>query len=180
VSSSPPARPVSVAAAVRWLRDERGARAAPPFLVLFPGAVWVGASADGLFAGVLAAGLALLAAHRWWLALPGGLLLGASIYLSYGLVLAGGLAVGVLLPHEGRRWAAAIAAAVRVLVVVAAFTVAGLNGSAGSSWWCAGATRAGRRSGPTGARAAAVRLCAEPSTPAITGAGWWPVTVPSW
>ena len=37
------------------------ARAAIPFLVLFPGAVWVGVSADGLFTGVTATGVALLA-----------------------------------------------------------------------------------------------------------------------
>ena len=119
--------PVSVAAALRWLRDEDGARAALPFLVLFPGAVWVGASADGLFAGVLAAGLALLAAPRWWLAAPGGLLLGTSLYLSYGLVLAGALAVGVLMLRERRRWAAAAAGGAGVLAVAAAFTTAGFD-----------------------------------------------------
>ncbi len=119
--------PVSVAAALKWLRDEDGARAALPFLVLFPGAVWVGASADGLFAGVLAAGLALLAAPSWWLAGAGGLLLGASLYLSYGLVLAGALAVGVLLLRDGHRWAAAAVGCAGVLAVVAAFTAAGFD-----------------------------------------------------
>src|SRR5438876_332554 len=53
--------PVSVAVTIRALGDETRARAALPFLVLFPGAVWVGASADGIFTGVVAAGLALLA-----------------------------------------------------------------------------------------------------------------------
>src|SRR6266536_4759246 len=53
--------PVSVAVTLRALGAGSTARAAVPFLVLFPGAVWIGASADGLFAGVAAAGLALLA-----------------------------------------------------------------------------------------------------------------------
>jgi len=50
---------VSVPATVRLLCDEAAARAVVPFAVLFPGAVWIGASADGLFAGVTAAGAAL-------------------------------------------------------------------------------------------------------------------------
>src|SRR2546430_14705 len=52
------AAPVAVAVTLRALRDEPAARTALPFLVLFPGAVWLGVSADGLFTGVLATGLA--------------------------------------------------------------------------------------------------------------------------
>ncbi|WP_239151639.1 hypothetical protein [Virgisporangium aurantiacum] len=55
----------SVAASVPWtvriLGDDAGARAAVPFAVLLPGAVWLGVSADALFAGAAAAGVALLA-----------------------------------------------------------------------------------------------------------------------
>jgi len=46
----------AVLVAARAMGDEQVARRAAPFAVLFPGAVWVGVSADGLFAGVLAWG----------------------------------------------------------------------------------------------------------------------------
>src|SRR5439155_1531967 len=84
------------------------------FLVLFPGAVWVGASADGLFMGVVAAGLALLAAGR---GLPGGLLLGFALYLSYGLVLVGPVAAAVLWLR--RRAGTVVTAGFGVAAVVA-------------------------------------------------------------
>ena len=60
-----------------------------PFLVLFPGAVWVGASADGMFMGVAAVGIYLLT--RW--PLLGGVVLGWCLFLSYGLVLLAPLAL---------------------------------------------------------------------------------------
>jgi methylthioxylose transferase len=118
--------PVSVAYAVRALGYQDAARAALPFLVLFPGVVWVGASADGFFAGVVAAGLALLAAGR---GLLGGLVLGGALYLSYGLVLAGLLALAVLWLR--RRAGTAATAGLGVAGVVAAFTAAGF-------WWPTG------------------------------------------
>lgn len=72
----------------------RAARAVLPFTVFFPGAVWVGVSADGLFAGVAATGLAValvgvLSRRRFGgvAAVAGGLLLGLTAHLSYGLVL---------------------------------------------------------------------------------------------
>lgn len=133
---------VSIPQALKALGDEAAARAALPFLVLFPGAVWVGASADGLFAGVLAAGLALLARDRtgrvggwgisrWWAAVAGGALLGFSLYLSYGLVLAGPLALAVIALKARDRVATLVAAAGGAGAVVAAFTAAGF-------WWLAG------------------------------------------
>lgn len=64
--------PSSVAAALRALGNEATARNALPFLVMWPGAMWVGASADGLFTGVVAAGLALLAVGSWRAAVPAG------------------------------------------------------------------------------------------------------------
>jgi methylthioxylose transferase len=118
--------PVSVAWALRALGAEDAARAALPFLVLFPGAVWVGASADGFFTGVVAAGLALLACGR---GLLGGLLLGFALYLSYGLVLVGVLALAVLWLR--RRAATVATAGIGVASVVAAFTAAGF-------WWPTG------------------------------------------
>jgi hypothetical protein len=105
----------------------------------------VGASADGIFAAVLAAGLALLASGGWRGALTGGVLLGFALYLSYGLVLAGGLALAVIVLlrrgacrsgarsalDSGRRLAVTLAALAGAGAVVVAFTVAGF-------WWLTG------------------------------------------
>jgi methylthioxylose transferase len=129
---------VAVAITLRALGAEATARAALPFGVLFPGAIWIGVSADGLFAGVLAWGVALPAwsAARGRLDIPalaaaasGGLLLGASLFLSYGLVLAGLLPVAVAL--AARRLGPLLVASVGVAAVVAAFAAAGF-------WWLEG------------------------------------------
>ncbi len=103
-----------------------GDNAVLPFLVLFPGAVWVGASADGMFMGVAAVGIHLLT--RW--PLLGGIVLGWCLFLSYGLILLAPLAlVAVWRQGEtGRRIALAVAGA---LAVVGAFAVAGF-------WWLDG------------------------------------------
>ncbi|WP_067494921.1 hypothetical protein [Actinoplanes sp. TFC3] len=123
---------VAVPVTLRALGSESDARTAVPFLVLFPGAVWLGVSADGLFTGVAATGLALLAlcvTRRAVLAgLAAGLLLGFAVYLSYGLTLLGVLALGVLL--AARRlppWPVLAGAG----IVVLAFTLAGF-------WWIEG------------------------------------------
>ncbi|MEN3305916.1 MAG: methylthioxylose transferase [Micromonosporaceae bacterium] len=116
--------PVSVAVALRALGAPQAARAALPFLALFPGAVWVGASADGMFTGVVAAGLALLAVGGVRAGLAGGLLLGFSLYLSYGLVLVGLLALAVLwLRRPGST--TVVAAGTGVAAVAVAFTASG-------------------------------------------------------
>jgi hypothetical protein len=107
-----------------WGGDEAAARAVLPFAALFPGAVWIGVSADGLFAGVTACGIALLALGRPLLA---GLLLGLGIFLSYGLVLVGVIALVV----AWRRWRALALAALAAVVVVAVFALAGF-------WWLDG------------------------------------------
>ncbi|MGH3841880.1 MAG: hypothetical protein ACRDS0_10610 [Pseudonocardiaceae bacterium] len=129
---------VAVAVALRALGAEGAARAALPFGVLLPGAIWIGVSADGLFAGVLAWGVALLAvgAARERLDLPavavsaaGGVLLGATLFLSYGLVLAGLLPVAVAL--VARRVAPLLVAGAGVAAVVAAFAAMGF-------WWVEG------------------------------------------
>jgi hypothetical protein len=112
------------------------ARRALPFGVLLPGAVWVGVSADGMFAAVLAWGVALVAigvtGSGTWAdaaAVGGGAALGATLYLSYGLVL------GLLLPAavlaSTRRWRAAVLACTGAAAVVAVFTAAGF-------WWFTG------------------------------------------
>ncbi|MCA2211512.1 hypothetical protein [Jidongwangia harbinensis] len=123
---------VAVPVTIRALGGEDAARAAVPFLVLFPGAVWIGASADGLFAGVTASGLALLAValtrRRILVGAAAGALLVASLYLSYGLVLiiVPALAILVLARRGGGLpWSTISAALAAGGVVVAAFTLAG-------------------------------------------------------
>ncbi len=146
---------IAVAVAVRALSGEDLARRVLPFAVLFPGAVWVGVSADGMFAAVLAWGVALLAVGATApavgrggvprpgrsgvtplrsgradaAALAGGVLLGWALYQSYGLVLGGLVALAVV--AATRRWRAAGIAALGVGAVVLAFTLAGF-------WWFTG------------------------------------------
>jgi hypothetical protein len=123
---------VAVPATVRLLDSERAGRAA---------AIWVGVSADGLFAGVTATGVALLAygvvRRSFPAAFAAGLLLAGGAYLSYGLVLMAALAVAVLAaapaPRRTAWWAVAGAA-----LVVAAFTAAGFD-------WLTGYHLVGRR-----------------------------------
>ena len=133
---------IAVAITLRALGAPVEARRALPFLVFFPGAVWVGVSADGLFAGVAAWGIALsvlgvLRRDRRGLlvAASGGVLLGGTVYLSYGLALMGVVVLAAMVltlldPAERRprltRWVAVVAGAAAVAVV---FT------SAGFSWW---------------------------------------------
>jgi hypothetical protein len=119
---------VTIPVTLRWLGDEAAARAVVPFLVLLPGAVWVGASADGIFAAVVAAGLALLAAPRWWLGLAGGVVLGFALYLSYGFVLVGVLALAVVALRHRHRLAVLVTGTLGAAAVAVAFTAAGF-------WW---------------------------------------------
>lgn len=126
---------VAVAVTARALGHEDLARAALPYAVLFPGAVWVGVSADGMFAAVLAWGVALSAvavaasgARSALAASAGGLLLGLACYLSYGLVLGGLVAAPVALAALARRRIAPVAITVAAAVgVAAAFTLAGFS-----------------------------------------------------
>lgn len=129
---------VAIPVTIRALGDEDSARTAVPFLVLFPGAVWIGASADGLFAGVAATGLALLAIaltrRRIEAAITAGALLVFCLYLSYGLTLivVPALAVLILARRAGPlAWPVISAAVGAGAAVVAAFTLAGF-------WWLDG------------------------------------------
>ena len=126
----------ATAVTLRALGAEDLARRALPFAVLFPGAVWMGVSADGMFAGVVAWGVALLAlaatrygARALACAVAAGVVLVFSLYLSYGLVLAGLFALAVLVAT--RRWRVLVPAVGGGAVVVAAFTLAGF-------WWVDG------------------------------------------
>ncbi|KAA1252074.1 hypothetical protein F0Q45_00840 [Mycobacterium simiae] len=128
----------AVVIAVRALAGEQTARRAAPFVALAPTAIWVAVSADGYFAGVAAWGIALLAvavhgAARFpgWVAAGSGLLLGWAVFLSYGLLLVGLLALAVLVSAQSWR------AAPRALgpVVVAAVAVAVAFAVAGFCWF---------------------------------------------
>jgi hypothetical protein len=136
----------AVLVTVRAVADEAAARAVAPFAVLIPAAVWVATSADAFFAGVTAWGVALLAlaAARgpspaaYLRAGAGGLLLGLSLFLSFGLTAAGLLALAVVLvQHKRLGWGGVVrvlaAAAVGVLLVFAVFTLGGY-------WWFEGIT----------------------------------------
>lgn len=126
---------MAVLVTLRTLAGERAARAAAPFLLLTPGAIWIGASADGYFAAVSAWALALLAVaatrtSRWQTALAGlgsGLLFGAAVYLSYGLTLLVIPALAVLLCARTAR--PLPYALLGLTAVVAVFTLLGFN------WW---------------------------------------------
>lgn len=123
---------IAVPVTVRVLASADAARRVLPFLVLLPGFVWVGVSADGLFAGLTALGIALLALGGPWRSLLGGLLLGFGLFLSYGLILLGPLALAVLLLAPQRRWVSTVLPAVAgVLAVVGGFALAGF-------WWLDG------------------------------------------
>ncbi|MEU7799952.1 hypothetical protein AB0B10_11820 [Micromonospora arborensis] len=120
---------VSVPVTLRALGAADAARAVIPFLVLLPGAVWVGASADGIFAAVVAAGLALLAVRGRAVAALGGVLLGFALHLSYGFLLVGLLALAVLALRRTHRWGALLAACAGVAAVTGVFVAAGFQ------WW---------------------------------------------
>jgi methylthioxylose transferase len=116
---------VTVPQTVRLIGGDTMARACVPFLVLFPGAVWVGVSADGLFAGVTSAGVMLLATSGWSRPLAGGILLGFGCYLSYGLLLMAAPALAVVLVRRSRT--ALFAGLLGAGVVATVFTASGFD-----------------------------------------------------
>ena len=149
------------------------ARTAAPFVVLAPTALWVATSADALFAGVAAWGVALLASaadrapgprRRPPCRRPGGCSCGLALYLSFGLTSLGLVVLAVVGVQRGgsgpRAWCRVLGvAAAGVLVAVAAvFAVGGY-------WWVEGLSAAGDRvrSGPSYAdRPLSFFLVAEP------------------
>ncbi|MEV6908604.1 hypothetical protein [Amycolatopsis sp. NPDC051071] len=122
---------VAVPVTLSALGKPDAARTVLPFAVLTPGAIWIGVSADGLFTGVTATGIALLAlaTRRRILAFPGGLLLGFGLFLSYGLVLLGVLVLAVVVLT--RQWRILPLAALGVAVVAGVFAWSGF-------WWLDG------------------------------------------
>jgi len=130
---------VAVPATVAVLGRGDLARAALPFVALVPGAVWLGVSADAMFAGVVATGIAVLAvgATRMTagrsmggaLCALAGVVLGFGIFLSYGLLLMAPVALAVVLVT--RCWRTLLFAVPGALAVVAVFALAGF-------WWLDG------------------------------------------
>jgi hypothetical protein len=125
---------LAVMVTLRTLGSEAAARRAAPFLVLGPSALFLAVSGDALFAAVGAWGLAALAVAATRTGRPAlgwsvvaGLLLGAAVMMSYGLVLLGPLAVAVL--AVARSWRPLPVAAAAASAVVLGFAAAGF------AWW---------------------------------------------
>ncbi|WP_192809292.1 hypothetical protein, partial [Actinomadura montaniterrae] len=125
----------AIAVTLRCVAGERAARAAVPFLVLAPLALWVATAMDAFFLAVAAWGTALaaVAARRAGpvsaavAAVAGGVLLGSLPYLSYGLLPLFAVPLAVLLLSRPRpRVLACLGAG--LVVVPAAFTLLGF-------WW---------------------------------------------
>jgi methylthioxylose transferase len=118
---------------LRELGAGAAARRIVPFVALFPGAVWMAVSADGLFAGVAVSGVALVcwgaARGRLLASLTGGVLLGVTIFLSYGLVLSGIAVIAAIVLTSRQRgfrstllpWLVATAGVVAVAAIHLAY-----------------------------------------------------------
>ncbi len=122
--------------ATKEIAGEKIARRCAPFLILSPAAIWIATSADALFAGLSAWGVAMIVLSTGKegraadsLAFLGGALLGAALFFSYGIVPLGGvvLAVGVY----RRRPRPLVVATMPVLLIAAAFAAQGF-------WWADG------------------------------------------
>lgn len=127
---------IAIGFAVARLAGEDTARRALPFLALSPAAILVATTPDAFFAAVAASAVALMAvavtseggAARWWAA-ASGLVLGACMMLSYGLVL---IAIPVAVIAFGRRrWQLLVPCAVCAAAFVLAWIPFGF-------WWLEG------------------------------------------
>ncbi|MBB5788547.1 hypothetical protein [Jiangella mangrovi] len=108
---------VAALAIARDVVSERFARAAAPFVVLAPAAVWH-TNADVIFGGLALTGVALVVvARRWPAAAAGGAVFGLSLLFSYGLAL---LAVPIAAVTLWRRRPALLAVAAAAGAVVVA------------------------------------------------------------
>ncbi len=131
---------VGALTAAKEMVGEAMARRAAPFVALAPAAVFVATSPDAVFAGVAAWGVALLvlATGREGrrsdaLALGGGALLSAALFLSYGAVLLLAVPAAVALARRRRRPLAIAGLTVAAIALV--FAVAGF-------WWLDGLSAA--------------------------------------
>jgi methylthioxylose transferase len=126
----------AVLLALRGVAGEERARAAAPFLAFAPAAVTIASSGDAFFMGVgaWAVSLVVLSTGRRdrlgdVLALAGGLLFGATAFLSYGLVLLGAIPLAVAVRR--RRIRPLGLAALGTACVLLGFLVTGF-------WWVEG------------------------------------------
>jgi methylthioxylose transferase len=123
----------AVLVALHEAAGEARARAAAPFVALAPAAIWIATSADALFAGVAAWSVALLILATEAkgkgdaLAIGGGILFGAALFLSYGAALLALVPLAVSVARRRFR-PIAIGAAGTALVLLAL-------GAAGFSWF---------------------------------------------
>jgi hypothetical protein len=127
--------PLAVLITLRRLADDQLARAAAPFLVFGPAAVWMAVSADAVFTAVAAWGLCLLAvaatararSTQLLVGLAAGALLGYCVMLSYGLPLLAVLALAIV--ALARTAWPVVTAVLAAVAVVLAFALAGF------AWW---------------------------------------------
>lgn len=120
--------------AVRELAGESRARAAAPFLAFAPAAVWIATSPDAFYAGVFAIGVALFAVATGRsddalgdaCAFGAGLVLGAALFLTYGVAVLGLIVLAIAAYR--RRLRPLLLAGAGTLTVVLAFL-------AGGFWW---------------------------------------------
>jgi hypothetical protein len=127
-----------VAVTVRDVAGEHAARAAMPFLVISPAAIWIVTTPDAFFAGVSAGAVSLLvlatsevrrSRQALVLGMLGGALYGAALMLSYGLVLVAVIPLAVA--WHRRSFRPLFAGALGALAVIVAFAGAGF-------WWIDG------------------------------------------
>jgi hypothetical protein len=119
---------------VRHLAGEATARAAAPFLVLAPAAVWMATSGDAFFTGIgawaIAATVVATSRHRRRWSVVAGVAWAAALLSSYGLVLLSPVAIAVAVSR--RRFDVLLATGATSVLVLAAF------GLATGFWWPAG------------------------------------------
>lgn len=126
--------PAAALVTVRELAGETRARLAAPFAAVAPAAIWIGTSADALYAGVSAVGIALFAlstgrrddARGDALAVAAGLVLGAGLMFSYGIAPLGVMVVAIALFRRRLRPLLMAGAGVLAVMLLAA--------AAGFSW----------------------------------------------
>jgi hypothetical protein len=126
----------AVMVATRELAGEDRARAVAPYLVLTPAAIWIATSADALFAGVAAWGVALLILATGrddragdLQAVGGGLLFGLGLFMTYGLLLLGVIPLAVSVAR--RRIRPLVIGGSAAVAVALAFAASGF-------WWLQG------------------------------------------
>ncbi len=123
---------VALLVATRALVDLDAARRLAPFGMLAPGVIWSVVSADALFAAIVGWAVALIALactttgrRAGIAAICGGLAMGLSVYMSYGMVLALGIGAAVLVSRG--RWRTLLLVVLGFFVVVLVVTVSGFS-----------------------------------------------------